>query len=84
MAATTPAGNVVWITPPGQPGPEVSSYGQDESGEYWERIEDPGDGITVYNRLAGAREAVGEWEPWRRTPDAASRRGSVTPRGPRT
>lgn len=84
MAATRPAGNVVWIPPPGQVGPEISSYGIDEAGEYWERIEDTGDGVTVYNRLAGATEVVGEWQPWERTPDAASRRGVVTPRAPRT
>lgn len=84
MANTKPVGNVVWITTPGQPGPEISSYGTDENGEYWERIVDTAEGIEVYNRLAGANEVVGEWEPWRRTPDVVTRRGTVTPRGPRT
>jgi hypothetical protein len=84
VANTRPVGNVVWITTPGQPGPEVSSYGTDEAGEYWERIVDTAEGVEVYNRLAGANEAVGEWQPWVRTPDVVTRRGTVTPRGPRT
>lgn len=84
MANTKPVGNVVWITTPGQPGPEISSYGTDENGEYWERIVDTAEGVEVYNRLAGANEVVGEWEPWNRTPDVVTRRGTVTPRGPRT
>jgi hypothetical protein len=82
MANTAPQGNVVWIRVPNQTGPEISFYGTDEVGDYWEKIVDEGDGITVYNRLAGAREVVGEWEPWRRTPAAANRRGSVNPRAP--